>query len=545
MAKYRFEQIAINSTEKKKPVEEDRFTYLGLEHLDPGSLKVTRFGSDVAPIGEKLVMRKGDVLFGKRRAYQKKVAIAPFDGIFSAHGMVLRPNAEVIDPDFFPLFISSDYFLDAAINISVGSLSPTINWRDLKILEFELPDLETQRKLAAVLWSINDTMESYKKLISATDELVKSQFMEQFRELIEQPEACSKIEDICTVFADGDWIESKDQSDEGIRLIQTGNIGNDQYLDKGERARFITEDTFERLNCTEVKANDILISRLPDPVGRACIIPEGLGKCITAVDCTIVRLESRVKPEYFIAYTRSPFYMMQVASRETGSTRKRISRKNLGMLTIPVPTIASQERFAALVRQSDKSQFIEMFADTPNGVLSDVATITMGQSPDGKTYNDEGNGTAFYQGKTEFGDLYIGAPTTWTTAPTRFAEANDVLMSVRAPVGSTNIAVEQCCLGRGLAGIRPIEGKSTTMFILYSMRSIEDQIENMGVGSTFKAIKKEQVYKLPIPLADLAQQARFVELAEQSDKSKFVLDICLKNKFYNKSYEEVCYYGYL
>lgn len=176
MAKYRFEQIAINSTEKKKPVEEDRFTYLGLEHLDSGSLKVTRFGSDVAPIGEKLVMRKGDVLFGKRRAYQKKVAIAPFDGIFSAHGMVLRPNKDVIDPDFFPLFISSDYFLDAAIKISVGSLSPTINWRDLKILEFELPDLETQRKLATVLWSINDTMESYKKLISATDELVKSKF---------------------------------------------------------------------------------------------------------------------------------------------------------------------------------------------------------------------------------------------------------------------------------------------------------------------------------------------------------------------------------
>ena len=357
MAKYRFDQIAINSTEKKKPVEEDRFTYLGLEHLDSGSLKVTRFGTDVAPIGEKLVMRKGDVLFGKRRAYQKKVAIAPFDGIFSAHGMVLRPKEDVVDRDFFPLFISSDYFLDAAIKISVGSLSPTINWRDLKELEFELPDLETQKRLAAVLWAMNETMDSYKALISATDDLVKSQFMEQFKDLIEQPEACSKIEDICTVFADGDWIESKDQSDEGIRLIQTGNIGNAQYLDKGERARFITEDTFERLNCTEVKANDILISRLPDPVGRACIIPEGLGKCITAVDCTIVRLESKVKPEYFIAYTRSPFYMMQVAARETGSTRKRISRKNLGMLTIPVPTIASQERFAAMVRQSDKSKF--------------------------------------------------------------------------------------------------------------------------------------------------------------------------------------------
>lgn len=357
MAKFRFDQIAINSTAKKKPVEEDRFTYLGLEHLDSGSLKVTRYGSEVAPIGEKLIMRKGDVLFGKRRAYQKKVAIAPFDGIFSAHGMVLRPKEDVIDKDFFPLFISSDYFLDAAIKISVGSLSPTINWRDLKELEFELPDLDTQRRLAAVLWSMNETMDSYKELIKATDELVKSQFMEQFKELINNPEACSKIEDECTVFADGDWIESKDQSDEGIRLIQTGNIGNAQYLDKGERARYITEDTFNRLNCTEVKANDILISRLPDPVGRACIIPEGLGKCITAVDCTIVRLRSRILPEYFIAYTLSPFYMMQVAARETGSTRKRISRKNLGILKIPVPQIAEQESFASIVRQSDKSKF--------------------------------------------------------------------------------------------------------------------------------------------------------------------------------------------
>lgn len=357
MAKFRFDQIAINSTAKKKPVEEDRFTYLGLEHLDSGSLKVTRYGSEVAPIGEKLIMRKGDVLFGKRRAYQKKVAIAPFDGIFSAHGMVLRPKEDVIDKEFFPLFISSDYFLDAAIKISVGSLSPTINWRDLKELEFELPDLDTQRRLAAVLWSMNETMDSYKALIKATDELVKSQFMEQFKELINSPEACSKIEDECTVFADGDWIESKDQSDEGIRLIQTGNIGNAQYLDKGERARYITEDTFNRLNCTEVKANDILISRLPDPVGRACIIPEGLGKCITAVDCTIVRLRSRILPEYFIAYTLSPFYMMQVAARETGSTRKRISRKNLGILKIPVPQIAEQESFASIVRQSDKSKF--------------------------------------------------------------------------------------------------------------------------------------------------------------------------------------------
>ena len=182
MARYRFDEIAINSVEKKKPSAEDRLTYIGLEHLDTDSLKVTRYGADVAPVGEKLIMKKGDVLFGKRRAYQKKVAVAPFDGIFSAHGMVLRPRENVIDKDFFPLFISSDYFLDAAIKISVGSLSPTINWRDLRELEFNLPPLDEQRKLARVLWAINDTIEAYKKLLAATDELVKAQFVEMFGE---------------------------------------------------------------------------------------------------------------------------------------------------------------------------------------------------------------------------------------------------------------------------------------------------------------------------------------------------------------------------
>ncbi len=81
MPEYRFDEIAINSKKKKKPIEEDKYTYIGLEHLDTGSLTVNRWGSEIAPTGEKLVMHKGDVLFGKRRAYQKKVAIAPFDGI--------------------------------------------------------------------------------------------------------------------------------------------------------------------------------------------------------------------------------------------------------------------------------------------------------------------------------------------------------------------------------------------------------------------------------------------------------------------------------
>ena len=192
MPRYKFEKIAFNSTEKKKPVEADKETYLGLEHLDTGCLKVSRWGAEVAPIGDKLVMRKGDVLFGRRRAYQKKVAIAPFDGIFSAHGMVLRPNLEVVTERFFPFFISSDYFLDAAIKISVGSLSPTINWRDLKELEFNLPPIEKQDVLADELWAFEETKEAYSGLMSATDALVKSQFIEMFGDPVTNPKGWRK-----------------------------------------------------------------------------------------------------------------------------------------------------------------------------------------------------------------------------------------------------------------------------------------------------------------------------------------------------------------
>jgi type I restriction-modification system DNA methylase subunit len=154
-----------------------------------------------------------------------------------------------------------------------------------------------------------------------------------------------KLEEVCKVFVDGDWIEKIDQSENGIRLIQTGNIGKGKFREKdSSKARFISEDTFQRLNCTEVLADDILVSRLPDPVGRACIIPPFKEKLITAVDCTIIRLdENIILPKFFIALTHSDFYYKKVYEKVTGASRDRISRKNLGSIEIPIPSIPFQE----------------------------------------------------------------------------------------------------------------------------------------------------------------------------------------------------------
>lgn len=384
MAKYRFEDIAYNSTEKKKPVEEDKYTYIGLEHLDPQCLEVTRYGSEVAPIGEKLVMKKGDVLFGKRRAYQKKVAIAPFDGIFSAHGMVLRPKEKVIDPKFFPMFIASDYFLDSAIKISVGSLSPTINWSTLKELEFELPDLNKQHELAELLWAAEETKNAYKNFLKCNDAMIETEFIKRFGNLLESNKTRMTIEELSILFCDGDWIEVKDQAESGIRLIQTGNIGIGDFINKEEKSRYINEKTFINLNCTEVYPGDILISRLPDPIGRACIMPNIKERMITAVDCAIFRPKEFLDKKFFIAFTLTNLYKSQIQKYETGSTRKRISRKNLGLIQVPIPAIQYQKAYVDFADKCINVRFsheqmianiINMQKATLNNLLKEVSHV--------------------------------------------------------------------------------------------------------------------------------------------------------------------------
>ncbi|MBI2595677.1 restriction endonuclease subunit S [Candidatus Daviesbacteria bacterium] len=157
-----------------------------------------------------------------------------------------------------------------------------------------------------------------------------------------------KLGEVCKVFADGDWIESKDQSSSGIRLVQTGNIGRGIFLNKGGKSRFISEQTFKRLNCTEILPGDLLISRLPDPVGRSCIIPDTGTKMVTAVDCTIVRVnEKLILRDFLLLYTNSSNYYTQIQAHLSGTTRKRISRGNLSQIEIPLPPLSEQKKIVA------------------------------------------------------------------------------------------------------------------------------------------------------------------------------------------------------
>lgn len=349
MSEYRFDQIAINSTEKKKPEESDKYTYIGLEHLDSMDLEVHRWGSEVAPKGEKLLMKKGDVLFGKRRAYQKKVAIAPFDGIFSAHGMVLRPNEKIVDKDFFPLFISSDYFLDAAIKISVGSLSPTINWRDLRELKFSLPDLDTQKKLAKVLWSINATLQNYKVLLAKTDELVKSQFIELFYGKGYPVKTIGDVIDkniirVGKVFEKTDSIQYLDIS--SIDNTSKTVIGLTPYAlaDAPSRAQYV------------LKQNDIMYSTVRPNLQNFAINPYSDENIVGSTGFCVLRCIG-VTTGYMWGVINSIPFTEAMINQASGANYPAVTDKVVHAYEIPIPPENEQNVYDELVRQSDKSKF--------------------------------------------------------------------------------------------------------------------------------------------------------------------------------------------
>ena len=152
-----------------------------------------------------------------------------------------------------------------------------------------------------------------------------------------------KLASLCEKFTDGDWIESKDQSAFGVRLVQTGNVGVAEYLDKPNNKKWISEDTFDRLHCEEVLPGDILISRLPEPAGRACIMPLLGTKMITAVDCTIVRTAPDMSNKFLVQYLSSQAYFDDVNICLAGGTRQRISRGNLANFDVPIPVKKSEQ----------------------------------------------------------------------------------------------------------------------------------------------------------------------------------------------------------
>ena len=356
MATYKFSEIAYNITDKKMPVPEDRDTYIGLEHMDTGSLSIRRYGSEVVITGEKLAMKKGDILFGRRNAYLKRAAIAPHDGLFSAHGMILRPKIEIVNEKFFPFFIASDYFMDAAIRISVGSLSPTVNWGTLKDVEFNLPDIKEQEKLAELLWAANDTKEAYKKLLSLTDDLVKSKFVEMFGLPNDNVKSFNKgtIRDIASEVKYG---TSKPATDGGrYPYLRMNNITYGGQLDLSDLKYIDISDT-ELEKCV-VRKGDVLFNRTnsKELVGKTCVFNIDKPMVIAGYIIRVI-MNGKVLPEYLSTFLNLKYgkdLLFNMCKAAIGQAN--INAQELQNIEIILAPMNLQLEFLELMRQTDKSK---------------------------------------------------------------------------------------------------------------------------------------------------------------------------------------------
>ena len=262
------------------------------------------------------------------------------------------------DSDFIKAYFDSlkwyreIYMISAEGARNHGLLNvPTDEFFDTK--HYIPQDLAEQRKIANFMIALERRIVAQQSLVDNLKKYKRGLLRKVFAKL---SDSCEKrnLKEVSVLFADGDWIESKDQASDGIRLIQTGNVGFGVYIDKTQNAKYISETTFHRLNCLEIYDGDILISRLPEPAGRACLLPKSTERRITAVDCTVIRTDSSViDRNYLLQFLCSEQYLKTVNSFLAGGTRQRISRKNLEGIEVPYPSIDEQRYWGSFLCKVD------------------------------------------------------------------------------------------------------------------------------------------------------------------------------------------------
>ena len=348
-------------------------------------------------------------------------------------------------------------------------------------------------------------------------------------------EACSSISDT--------YREKKNM----VTLINTSDVLEGRVLNHERVPNSNLKGQFKKT----FQRDDILYSEIRPQNRRFAYVDFSPIDYIASTKLMVIRAKKDVvSPKYLYYFLKnsSTVAELQLLAETRSGTFPQITFSEVANLTIPVPSLAVQEVIVQTMQcledkitcneqindnlqQQAKSLYEEMFLNNPDadmvsGTLSDIATITMGQSPSGSSYNEESVGEIFYQGRAEFGFRF---PTRrlFTTEPKRMAEPGDVLLSVRAPVGDLNVAYEKCCIGRGLGAIHSKTGDSS--FMLYTMFALKPQLDVFnGEGTVFGSINRDGLSNLPVNIPSAEEIAKFEATVRPMDN------------LIRTNYEEIC-----
>jgi type I restriction enzyme, S subunit len=344
--------------------------YVGLEHLDPGSLRIARWGAPTDVEATKLRFATGDVIFGRRRAYQNKVALADFDGICSAHALVLRAKPDVALPEFLPLFMQSDVFFDRALSISVGSLSPTINWRTLAKQEFELPPLDEQRRIAALLWSAERLVRHLFDARKAAEAVLFAVLRRGF-DIGDRPTvALAQV---------GQWLSGGTPS----RSTSALWLGEFPWVSPKDMKQDLIHDTIEHISPAAVDQG-----LRPAPANSILIVVRGmiLAHTFPVAMCTRDMAFNQdmkalvVGPNFDRGYV---FWWLKSSARaclalvaDSTHGTKRLPSESLLQLRVPCPNLMQQAAVVAEVQQA--SEFVQRL-DRERAAVADVKSRLLEQ----------------------------------------------------------------------------------------------------------------------------------------------------------------------
>lgn len=323
---------------------------MGLEHLVPEEITLTAWADGSNNTFTK-VFHKGDVLFGRRRAYLKKAAAAPFDGICSGDITVIEAKPNYLLPELLPFIIQNDALFDFAIEKSAGPLSPRVKWEHQKNYAFDLPDMARQRKIAELLWAMDTTKKSYQRLIAATDELVKSQFIEMFGDF-----QCNSMDWPIASFNDFAMIDATMTTDYE-KYANYPHIGIDSIeKDTGRLQGYRTVSQDNVISGKYIFTPQHIIYSKIRPNLNKVALPDFEGLC-SADAYPILPNEENCNRVFLAIVLRSRFFLDYITGLSTRTNMPKVNRTQIAGFRMPLPPLLLQEQFAAFVHQSDKSKF--------------------------------------------------------------------------------------------------------------------------------------------------------------------------------------------
>ena len=345
---WRFDQIATNVNVRiDNPSESGMEYYVGLEHLDADSLKIRRWGTPDDVEATKLMFKKGDIIFGRRRAYQRKLGVAEFDGICSAHAMVLRAKPEVVLPEFLPFYMQSDLFMNRAVEISVGSLSPTINWKTMAMQEFALPPVDEQLRIVSAITSFDECFEAYWALQANGGTLLQSLLDRMWRTFPKQKIGALVDQGLIAPPQDGNHGERHpkvaDYVPEGVPFVMASDLKGGQVDFTG--CSKIPDSLARTLRIGFARSGDVLLSHkgTVGVVARLRKLTTDFVMLTPQVTCYRVLNKVKLEPDWLYFAFQTPGFKRLLEQYGKQSTRAYVGITTQRELSIPIAQAPDQQ----------------------------------------------------------------------------------------------------------------------------------------------------------------------------------------------------------